>query len=145
MAARKLELSPAEVAEAQGGIRAEEQTATQIQALTRAMDASKTKWKRLKQQGKTAEYRAALKKENEMLFFNYPSLFELHLEDRLDGTFFEMLQLKRSVEKGDLTMEQATAQMGQRLYTRFVSPTISNTAPPAPAMKYEDFYRENGK
>lgn len=141
MAARKLELTPEEIAEAQGGIRAEEQTATQIQALTRAMDTSKTKWKRLRQQGKMAEYRAAIKKENEILFFNYPSLFELHLNDRLDGTFFEMLQMKRKVEKGEMTMKEATETVGKNLYNRFVPHVISNTEPPAPTMRYEDFYK----
>jgi len=140
--AQKLELSPAEVAEAQGGIRAEEMTATQIQALTRKMDSSKTKWKRLKLQGKLAEYREAVKKENEMLFFNYPSLFEMHLNDKLDGTFFEMLQLKRKLEKGEITMEQANAHVGQQLYSRFVPHAIGAGEPPAPKMSYEAFYHE---
>jgi plasmid maintenance system antidote protein VapI len=134
---QKLELSPAEIAEANGGIRAEELTATQVQALTRAMDSSKEKWKHLKLKGKLAEYREAVKKENEMLFFNYPSLFEMHIIDRLDSTFFEMLQLKRKIEKGEITMEEANAQVGQRLYNRFVPQSLS--APPT--MKYEDFYK----
>jgi uncharacterized short protein YbdD (DUF466 family) len=143
--AQKLELSPGEIAEATGGIRAEEMSATQIQALTRKMDSSKTKWKRLKQQGKTAEYREAVKKENEMLFFNYPSLFEMHLEDRLDGTFFEMLQLKRKLERGEITLEQANAQVGQQLYGRYVPHVLTGETPPAPTMSYEDFYTKGEK
>lgn len=144
MAQQKLELSPAEVAEAEGGIRAEELTATQIQALTRKMDGSKKKWKFLKQQGRANEYREAVKKENEMLFFNYPSLFDMHLEDRLDGTFFEMLQLKRKIEKGEITLEQANKLVGQQLYGRYVPHVIAPDTPaPAPKMSYEDFYKQN--
>lgn len=140
--AQRLELSPAEVLEANGGIRAEELSATQIQALTRKMDSSKKKWKVLKQQGKLVEYRDAIKKENEMLFFNYPSLFDMHLNDGLDSTFFEMLQLKRKIEKGEMTLEQANAYVGQQLYGRFVPHVIApNTPAPAPKMTYEDFYK----
>ena len=146
MAQQKLELTPAEVEEANGSIRAEEMTATQIQALTRRMDTSKRKWKPLKDAGKLQEYRELVKKENEMLFFNYPSLFEMHITDRLDGTFFEMLQLKRKIEKGEITMEQANAHIGQQLYGRFVPQVIEGATPPTPKMSYEDFYKqENGK
>ncbi len=94
------ELTPEEVAEGRRGITDEVLTATQIQALVKRMDASKKKWKYLKRQGKTAEYEEWLKKENETLYFNYPSLFQMHVEDRLDETFFEMLQLKRRIERG---------------------------------------------
>lgn len=143
MAQPKLELSPAEIEEANGGIRAEELTATQIQALTRKMDSSKKKWRYLKQQGKLMDYRNAVKKENEMLFFNYPSLFDMHINDKLDSTFFEMLQLKRKIEKGEITLEQANAYVGQQLYGRYVPHVIGGEAPPAPKMSYEDFYKQN--
>ena len=144
MAQQKLELTPEEVAEANGHIRAEELTATQIQALTRKMDTSKRKWKQLKQQGKLAEYREAVKKENEMLFFNYPSLFEMHLTDKLDATFFEMLQLKRKIEKGEITLEEANKIVGQQLYGRFIPHAINPEQPaPAPKMSYEDFYKKS--
>jgi hypothetical protein len=144
MAQQKLELSPAEVAEANGGIRAEELSATQIQALTRKMDSSKKKWAALKRAGKEMEYRAAVKKENEMLFFNYPSLFDMHITDKLDSTFFEMLQLKRKIERGEITLEQANAHVGQQLYSRYVPHVIApNTPAPTPKMSYEDFYKQN--
>ena len=142
MAQQKLELTPDEVAEASGGIRAEEMTATQIQALTRTMDQSKTKWKYLKQQGSNVAYRNAVKKENEMLFFNYPSLFDMHLNDKLDSTFFTMLRLKRKIESGEITLEQANAEIGQQLYGRYVPHAISSATPPAPTLKYEDFYKQ---
>jgi len=140
----RLELSPEQVAELRTQIRPEQLSATQVQALVRKMDASKTKWKKLKQQGKKEEYRTKLKEENEMLFYNYPSLFDMHLEDRLDQTFFEMLQLKRKIEKGEITAEQASAFVGQQLFNRYVPHVLDSNAPaPAPRMSYEDFYKQN--
>lgn len=136
------ELTPQEIAEGRRGISDRELSATQVQALVRQMDASKKKHRRLKQSGQMAEYQDALKKENEMLYYNYPSLFQLHFEDRLDQTFFEMLALKRKIEKGEITSEQASAIVGQQLFNRFVPHVISNTAPPAPRMSYEEFYRQ---
>ena len=109
----------------------------------RKMDNSKTKWKRLRQQGKQAEYEAKLKAENELLYFNYPSLFDMHANDRLDATFFEMLQLKRKIEKGEMTAEEASRIVGQQLFSRFVPHALdSNAPPPAPRMSYEDFYKQ---
>jgi hypothetical protein len=107
------------------------------------MDQSKKRHQRLKQQGKTLEYELALKNENETLYFNYPSLFQMHMEDKLDQTFFEMLSLKRKIEKGEMTVEQASVVVGQQLFNRFVPHVISNTdAPPAPRLSYEDFYKQ---
>ena len=128
-----------EIAEGRRGITDKEFTATQVQALVRQMDASKKRHKSLKG---TPAYEAKLKGENEILYFNYPSLFNLHMEDRLDQTFFEMLALKRKIEKGEITSEQASAIVGQQLYNRFVPHVISNTAPPAPRMSYEEFYKQ---
>lgn len=137
------ELTPEEAAEGNRHINTNILSATQIQALVRVMDSSKKKWKQLKRQGKTAEYEAKLKEENTVLYFNYPSLFQLHLEDRLDSTFFEMLQLKRKIEAGEITSEQASVLVGQKLYDRFVPHVINGTAPPPPRMSYEDYYKQN--
>ena len=139
---RARELSPQEVADGIRGINDQQLTATQVQALVRKMDASKSKWKRLKQAGKKEEYETNLKNENEQLYFNYPSLFQMHAEDKLDATFFEMLQLKRRIERGEITAEEASRVVGQQLYNRYVPHVISNTAPPAPRMSYEEFYRQ---
>lgn len=136
------ELTPEEVAEGQRGINDQMLTATQLQSLVRQMDQSKTKHRKLKQKGKMVEYEAALKAENQVLYFNYPSLFQLHMEDRLDATFFDMLTLKRKIEKGEMTTEQASTLIGQQLFNRYVPHVISNTAPPAPRMSYEDFYKQ---
>ena len=137
------ELTPQEIAEGNRNISERQLSATEVQALVRKMDQSKKKWRYLKQQGKTVEYEAFLKKENEMLYFNYPSLFDLHKEDKLDATFFEMLNLKRKIEKGEITAEEASRVVGQQLFSRFVPHAIdSNAPPPAPRMTYEDFYKQ---
>jgi hypothetical protein len=139
------ELTPQEVEEGRQGITDQQMSATQIQALVRKMDASKKKWNQLKRQGKKAEYEEKLKQENGILYFNYPSLFQMHAEDRLDSTFFEMLQLKRKIERGEITAEQASVLVGQQLFNRFVPHAIdSNAAPPAPRMSYEDYYKQSG-
>jgi len=139
------ELSPHDVEEGRRGINSEQLTATQIQALVKTMDASKKRWNRLKRQGKTEEYEAKLKEENEILYFNYPSLFHMHSEDRLDSTFFEMLQLKRKIERGELTAEQASTVVGQQLYSRFVPHVISNQPAPAPTLSYAEYCRQLGQ
>lgn len=139
------ELSPQEVAEGRRGISETVLSATQIQALVRKMDVSKRKWKALKREGRTQEYEEKVKQENETLYFNYPSLFQMHVEDRLDATFFDMLALKRKIERGEITAEQASTLVGQQLFNRFVPHTLSNTPAPAPRMSYEEFYRQHGE
>jgi uncharacterized short protein YbdD (DUF466 family) len=136
------ELTPQEVSEGNQHINDKDLTATQVQALVRAMDESKRKFRRLKENGLQTQYEEELKKENTVLYYNYPSLFQLHLEDRLDQTFFEMLNLKRKIEKGEITTEQASSIVGQQLFNRYVPHAISNTAPPAPRMSYEEYYRQ---
>lgn len=138
------ELTPQEVAEGRRGINDQDLTATQVQALVKKMDASKKKFARLKISGQKAAYEEAVKKENEMLYFNYPSLFTLHVEDRLDSTFFEMLQLKRKIEKGEITPEQASTIVGQQLFSRFV-PQAQAPQPAAPRLSYEEYCRQMGQ
>ena len=138
------ELTPAEIEEGKRGIKDREFSATQVQALVRTMDLSKKRHRSLKLQGRKLDYELALRKENETLYFNYPSLFQMHADDRLDETFFEMLNLKRKIEKGELTSEQASAVVGQQLFNRFVPHVISNAGgPPAPRMSYEEFYKQS--
>ena len=134
------ELTPAEVAAGVRGINDQDLTATEIQALVRNMDASKQKWRRLKDD--KIAYEEKLQKENEVLYFNYPSLFQMHAEDRLDTTFFEMLALKRKIERGEITPEVATQVIGQKLSQRYI-PDATAPSPQAPTMSYEEFYRQN--
>lgn len=136
------ELTPAEIEEGKRGIKDREFSATQVQALVRTMDLSKKRHRSLKLQGRKLDYELALRKENETLYFNYPSLFQMHADDKLDETFFEMLNLKRKIEKGEMTSEQASAVVGQQLFNRFVPHVISNAGgPPAPRLSYEEFYK----
>lgn len=139
------ELTPQEVDEGRRGINSRDLDATQIQALVKKMDGSKQKWRKLKRAGKKDEYEAKLKDENEILYFNYPSLFQMHAEDRLDATFFEMLNLKRKIERGEMTSEQASQIVGQQLFNRFVPHAISNQPPPAPRLSYEEYCRQMGQ
>ena len=89
------------------------------------------------------QYEEQLQKDNEALYFNYPSLFQMHVEDRLDGTFFEMLALKRKIEKGEITPEQATQVIGQKLHQRYIPEhSEPQTQPQAPTLTYEEYYRQ---
>ena len=119
-----------------------EYSATQIQALVREMDHSKKRWKHLKKRD-AAQYRAHLMSENPKLEKDFPSIFEKHLEDGLDATFFEMLMLKRKIERGEMTSEQASALMGQQLFGRYVKPVVdSNTPAPPKPLSYAEYYRQ---
>jgi len=136
------ELTPQEIAEGQRGIMDDHLSAVQIQAMVRNMDHSKKKWKHIKRRA-PREYEEKVMRENEKLYFNYPSLFQMHIEDRLNSTFFDMLQLKRKIEKGDMTVDQANQLMGQKLYSQFVPHVLNGATPPAAVMSYSDYYKED--
>ena len=133
------ELTEAEVSAGMRGINDQDLTATQLQAHVRNMDASKEKWAHLK--SNKIQYEEKLQEDNKVLYFNYPSLFQMHAEDRLDSTFFEMLALKRKIEKGEITPEQATHIVGTRLSQRFV-PELAQGQPQASTMSYADYYKQ---
>ncbi len=114
-------------------------TATQIQAMVRNMDASKDKYKRL-QQSDPEEYLQSLKSENESLFEFYPAIFALHADDKLDDTFFYMLQEKRKMEKGQTNEDEASVRVGQKLFNKWVAPAINGTAAPE-TMSYAQYYK----
>ncbi len=135
------ELTPEEVSDGMRGIDTVDLSSTQIQALVRNMDASKKKWNKFKSD--KAKYENELRKENEVLYFNYPSLFQLHAEDRLDSTFFEMLQLKRKIERKEISPEDATKVIGEKLFKQYL-PTQA-AAPVEKKMSYEDYYKQFSK
>lgn len=112
--------------------------ATQIQAMVRNMDESLRRHKRLRGQSGFLEKIAS---ENKVLFEEYPSIFKLHMEGKLDETFFYMLQLKRKIEKGELTEDQASIMVGQKLFNRYVDPVIKKEPAPVP-MSYEEYYKQ---
>ena len=116
-----------------------EYTATEIQSMVRNMDDSKKKHRRLKDSD-PAEYIKKLTEENEILHYNYPSIFAVHAEDKLDATFFYMLDKKRKIEKGDLTEDQASIEVGQKLFKTWVEP-ITQGRPAEKSESYEEYYK----
>jgi len=118
----------------------------QIQALVRDMDTSIRKHKALKTSNAT-EYRKKLVEENQILHDEFPTIFEMHYEGKLDGTFFEMLKLRQKVEKKEMTDEEASKIIGQKLFDRYVAPVVSNLPTPAspPPMSYADYYKQFDK
>jgi hypothetical protein len=117
--------------------------ATEIQSLVRDMDDSKKKHNALKTTDK-AKYLEKLTEENQTLHFNYPSIFELHANDKLDATFFYMLNQKRRIERGEITEDQATKEVGKKLADRWVAPVLSNTAVQKEE-SYEEYYKRISK
>jgi uncharacterized short protein YbdD (DUF466 family) len=115
-------------------------SAIQIQALVRDMDTSFRKHRELKESNPT-EWAAKIKSENLVLFNDFPTVFNMHMNGTLDHTFFEMLGLKRKVEKGEMTEEQASVIMGQKLFNKYVDPVLKNLPPP-PTMSYSEYYKE---
>jgi hypothetical protein len=115
--------------------------ATQIQALVRNMDESFRRHKRIKDQ---PEYQQKIMEENQVLYKEYPSIFKLHMEGKLDETFFYMLSMRRKIEKGELTEDEASVQVGQKLFRRFVDPVVNNLPAVTPG-SYEEFYKQSTK
>ena len=114
-------------------------TATQIQAMVRNMDASKDKYRHLKDEDPEL-YLNTLRDENQVLYEFYPAVFALHADDKLDETFFYMLQEKRKMEKGQTTEDEASVRVGQKLFNRWVAPAINGTAAPE-SMSYAQYYK----
>lgn len=113
--------------------------ATEIQSMVRNMDDSKRKYRHLKDSD-TEEYTKKLIEENQTLHFNYPSIFLLHAQDKLDATFFYMLNQKRRVEKGEISEDQASREVGMRLYNRWVAPSVEGTTAHREE-SYEEYYK----
>lgn len=114
-------------------------TATEIQAMVRTMDQSKTRHRHLKLR-EPEQYLALLRRENMTLYDDYPAVFALHADDKLDETFFYMLQEKRKIERGQSSENDASVRVGQKLFQRWVAPVISG-APTPSTMTYEQYYR----
>jgi len=116
-------------------------TSIQIQALVRQMDESLRRHKGLKRTNMN-EYRKKVVDENQQLFNLFPSVFEMHYEGKLDETFFNMLKLRRQIEKGELTEDEASKIVGQQLFDRYVAPVVNNTPIPEKPLTYEEYYKQ---
>ena len=116
-------------------------TSIQIQALVREMDASMRKY-RLTKKVDPAKFYEKVMNENMVLYEAFPSIFEMHLEGKLDATFFEMLKLRHKIEKGELTEDDASKMIGQKLFDRYVAPVVGNQPPPEKPLSYSEFYKQ---
>ena len=118
-------------------------TSLQIQALVRDMDASMRRHKATKRVAPNL-FRERVAEENKFLYEAFPTIFEMHIEGKLDQTFFDMLKLRRKIEQGELTEDEASKLVGQKLFDRYVAPVVGQ-APQTPVekpMSYEDYYKQ---
>ena len=114
----------------------------QIQALVRNMDTSMRRHRKLKRTDPT-EYRKKMIEENPKLYEHYVAIFEMHMDGKLDETFFNMLKLKHRIELGEITEDEASRIVGQQLFNRYVSPVVGHDAHTGPApMSYEEYYKQ---
>lgn len=115
----------------------------QIQALVREMDTSIRRHKGLKRSNQI-KYREKLVEENKYLYEVFPTIFEMHYEGKLDSTFFDMLKLRRRIETGEITDDEASRIVGQQLFDRFVKPNLPDTPAQteAPKLSYEEYYKQ---
>lgn len=116
-------------------------SSVQIQALVRDMDASMRKHRLTKRVNKE-HFRAKVAAENETLYNMFPTIFEMHIEGKLDSTFFEMLKLRNKVEKGEMTEDEASRLVGQKLFDRYVAPVIENKPAPEKPLSYSEYYKQ---
>jgi len=119
-------------------------TSIQVQSMLRQMDVSMRKHRKLKTEN-NAKYIEKIQEENKVLEEGLSVVFYMHLDGKLDATFFEMLKLKRKIELGELTEDQASKIVGQQLFDRFVSPVIHSTPSPEKPLSYSEFYEQYNK
>lgn len=112
-----------------------------IQALVRQMDESMRRHKGLKR-ANTTLYQRKIIDENELLYNTLPAIFEMHMEGKLDQKFFDMLKLRRKVETGEMTEDEASKVVGQLLFDQYVAPVVGQTPPPAKPLTYEEYYKQ---
>lgn len=119
-------------------------TAIKIQALVRDMDTSMRRYKSIKTSD-PAKYREKMSEENKFLYEVFPTVFEMHMDGKLDETFFEMLRLRRRIEKNEITEDEASKLIGQKLFDRYVGPIVNNTPVPEKPISYTEFYKQFDK
>ena len=116
-------------------------TSVQIQALVRDMDASLRRHRALKTSDLT-KFEEKIIEENKLLHTEFPVIFYMHLEGKLDATFFEMLKLRHKIDKGEMTEDAASVIVGQQLFDRYVTPVIKGTPAPEKPLSYSEFYKQ---
>jgi hypothetical protein len=118
-------------------------TSIQIQAMVRNMDTSIRKHSSLKNSNPEL-YLEKVRQENSVLEENFSVVFYKHLEGKLDATFFDMLKLKRKMETGELTEDEASKIVGQQLFDKYVAPVVSST-PAEKTLSYSEYYEQFNK
>jgi hypothetical protein len=113
----------------------------QIQALVREMDTSIRRHRGLKNTNPSKFYEK-VSQENKKLYDEFPTIFEMHLQGKLDGTFFEMLKLRHKIDKGEMTEDEASKLIGQKLFDRYVAPVIENKPVPEKPLSYSEYYKQ---
>jgi hypothetical protein len=116
-------------------------TSIQIQALVRDMDSSLRRHRALKASD-LAKFEEKMIEENKLLYTEFPVVFYMHMEGKLDGTFFEMLKLRHKIDKGELSEDDASKIIGQQLFDRYVAPVVKGTPAPEKPISYTDFYKQ---
>ena len=118
-------------------------TSLQIQAMVRDMDTSMRRHKATKRVAPNL-FRERVAEENKVLYEAFPTIFEMHIEGKLDQTFFDMLKLRMKIEKGEMTEDEASRAIGQKLFDRYVAPVVGNTPaePQEKPLSYEEYYKQ---
>lgn len=111
-----------------------------IQALVRQMDESMRRHKGMKR-GNMTLYKRKIVDENELLYKTLPTIFEMHMEGKLDQKFFEMLKLRRKIETGEMTEDEASKIVGQLLFDQYVAPVV-NKIPAEKPLSYQEYYKQ---
>jgi hypothetical protein len=113
----------------------------QIQALVRDMDTSIRRHRKLKNTD-PAKFFETVADENKTLYDVFPTIFEKHIDGKLDATFFEMLKLRHKIDIGEMTEDDASRLIGQKLFDRFVAPVIGNAPAPEKPLTYSEYYKQ---
>ena len=113
----------------------------QIQALVREMDTSIRRHRQLKNSDPPKFYEKVMN-ENKTLYDVFPTIFEKHIDGKLDATFFEMLKLRHKIDKGELSEDDASKIIGQKLFDRFVAPVIGTGPAPEKPLTYSEYYKQ---
>lgn len=117
-------------------------TSHEIKLLLKQMDASKLRHAALKAQGRTKEYYEAVAAECKELSEQFPSIFEPHIEDRLPGEIFYLLEHLRKIEQGKETVKDADIKIGKKMARNYVYPMLKQEEPKR-AMSYAEYYNQN--
>jgi hypothetical protein len=104
------------------------------------MDESMRRHKGLKRTN-NVEYRKKVEQENQTLSTTLPSIYEMHIDGKLDEKFFNMLKLRRKIELGEMTEDEASKVVGQMLFDQYVAPVVNQT-PAAKPLSYREYYQQ---